>query len=136
LGKPEILAEGNDITLVIYGSCVREAQKGIDMLKGFDISVELIDAQTLMPFDLEGVIVDSLRKTNRLLIMDEDIPGGASAYILREILEKWDGYKYLDTKPVTLTAVSHRTPFGSDGDYFTKPCGEDLFDCVMKMMQE
>ena len=136
LGKPEILAEGNDITLVTYGSCVREAQKGIDMLKGFDISVELIDAQTLMPFDLEGVIVDSLRKTNRLLIMDEDIPGGASAYILREILEKWDGYKYLDTKPVTLTAASHRTPFGSDGDYFTKPCGEDLFDCVMKMMQE
>ena len=136
LGKPEILAEGNDITLVTYGSCVREAQKGIDMLKAFDISVELIDAQTLMPFDLEGVIVNSLRKTNRLLIMDEDIPGGASAYILREILEKWDGYKYLDTKPVTLTAASHRTPFGSDGDYFTKPCGEDLFDTVMKMMQE
>lgn len=136
LGVPEILQEGKDITLVTYGSCVREAIKGVELLKGFNISVELIDAQTLMPFDLEGIIVNSLKKTNRLVIMDEDIPGGASAYILREILEKWDGYKYLDAKPVTLTSASHRTPFGSDGDYFTKPYAEDVFDCVIKMMSE
>lgn len=136
LGKPEILQEGKDITLVTYGSCVREAQKGLDLLKGFDVSVELIDAQTLMPFDLEGVIVNSLKKTNRLIILDEDIPGGASAYILREILEKWDGYKYLDAKPVTLTGAAHRTPFGSDGDYFTKPNPEDIFDCIIQMMED
>lgn len=136
LGKPEILQEGTDITLVTYGSCVREAQKGLDLLKGFSISIELIDAQTLMPFDLEGIIVNSLKKTNRIIFMDEDIPGGATAYMMREVLEKWDGYKYLDAKPVTLTAASHRTPFGSDGDYFTKPNPEDVFDCVMKMMKE
>lgn len=136
LGKPEILQEGTDITLVTYGSCVREAQKGLDLLKGFDISVELIDAQTLMPFDLEGIIVNSLKKTNRIIFMDEDIPGGATAYMMREVLEKWDGYQYLDAKPVTLTAAAHRTPFGSDGDYFTKPNPEDVFDCIMKMMSE
>ncbi len=136
LGKPEILQEGHDITLVTYGSCVREAQKGLDLLKGFDVSVELIDAQTLMPFDLEGIIVNSLKKTNRIIFMDEDIPGGATAYMMREVLEKWDGYKYLDAKPVTLSAAAHRTPFGSDGDYFTKPNPEDVFDTVMAMARE
>jgi pyruvate/2-oxoglutarate/acetoin dehydrogenase E1 component len=115
---------------------VREAQKGLDLLKGFDVSVELIDAQTLMPFDLEGIIVNSLKKTNRIIFMDEDIPGGATAYMMREVLEKWDGYKYLDAKPVTLSAAAHRTPFGSDGDYFTKPNPEDVFDTVMAMARE
>ncbi|MFN8339600.1 MAG: transketolase C-terminal domain-containing protein [Saprospiraceae bacterium] len=136
LGVPEIINEGKDVTLVTYGSCVREAIKGVELLKGFNISVELIDVQTLMPFDLEGVIVNSLKKTNRLIIMDEDIPGGASAFILREVLEKWDGYQYLDAKPVTLTAASHRTPFGSDGDYFTKPYAEDVFDSIVALMAE
>ncbi|MBC7885559.1 MAG: transketolase, partial [Saprospiraceae bacterium] len=136
LGKPDILQEGTDITLVTYGSCVREAQKGIDLLKGFDVSVELIDAQTLMPFDLEGVIVNSLKKTSRIIFMDEDIPGGATAYMMREVLEKWNGYKYLDSKPVTLTAAAHRTPFGSDGDYFSKPNPEDVFDAVIALMKE
>jgi pyruvate/2-oxoglutarate/acetoin dehydrogenase E1 component/TPP-dependent pyruvate/acetoin dehydrogenase alpha subunit len=136
LGKPEVLQEGSDLTLVTYGSCVREAQKGLELLNGFNISVELIDAQTLMPFDLEGVIVNSLKKTNRIIFMDEDIPGGATAYMMREVLEKWDGYKYLDAKPVTLTASAHRTPFGSDGDYFSKPNPEDVFDTIIKMMKE
>ncbi|MBK8350018.1 MAG: transketolase [Saprospiraceae bacterium] len=136
LGKPEILIPGNDVTLVTYGSCVREAEKGIELLKGFDISVELIDVQTLMPFDLEGVIVQSLKKTNRIIFMDEDIPGGATAFMMAEVLEKWNGYKYLDAKPVTLTAAAHRTPFGSDGDYFTKPNPEDVFDTVMTVMKE
>ena len=136
LGKPEILQEGTDITLVTYGSCVREAQKGLELLNGFDISVELIDAQTLMPFDLEGIIVNSLKKTNRIIFMDEDIPGGATAYMMREVLEKWDGYKYLDAKPITLSAAAHRTPFGSDGDYFTKPNPDDVFETIMDMAKE
>ncbi|MBK8820744.1 MAG: transketolase [Saprospiraceae bacterium] len=136
LGVPEILTQGEDITLVTYGTCVREAIKGLELLKGFDVSVELIDARTLLPFDLEGVILGSLKKTNRIIFMDEDIPGGATAYMMREILEKQDGYKYLDSKPVTLTAKSHRTPFGSDGDYFTKPGPEDVFDAVYNMMKE
>ena len=136
LGKPEILQEGSDVTLVTKGSCVRDAQKGIELLNGFNISVELIDVQTLMPFDLEGVIVESLKKTNRVIFMDEDIPGGATAYMMREVLEKWDGYQYLDAKPVTLTAAAHRTPFGSDGDYFSKPNPEDVFDTIIKVINE
>jgi len=136
LGKPEILQEGDDITLVTYGSCVREAEKGLELLKGFNISVELIDIQTLLPFDLEGVIVNSLKKTNRIIFMDEDVPGGATAFMMKEVIEKWNGYKYLDSRPVTLSATSHRTPFGSDGDYFSKPNGEDVFDSVIKVMKE
>ncbi|MCZ2101440.1 MAG: transketolase [Chitinophagales bacterium] len=136
LGVPEILLEGDDITLVTYGSCVREAQKGIELLQSFGISVELIDAQTLLPFDKHGIIAHSIKKTNRVIFMDEDIPGGATAYMMREVLEKWNAYQYLDSAPVTLTAKAHRPPFGSDGDYFTKPNGEDVFDAVMRLMQE
>jgi len=136
LGVPEVLKSGTDVTLVTYGSCVREAQKGIDLLQGFDISVELIDAQTLMPFDLEGIILESLKKTNRIIFMDEDIPGGATAFMMREVLENQNGYQYLDSKPITLSAKNHRTPFGSDGDYFTKPSPEDVFDTVYNLMRE
>lgn len=136
LGKPEILQEGTDITLVTYGSSVREAEKGIELLNGFGISVELIDAQTLMPFDLEGVIVNSLKKTNRIIFMDEDVEGGATAFMMREVLEKWNGYKYLDSKPVTLTQSINRSAFGSDGDYFCKPNPEDVFDTILAVMKE
>lgn len=136
LGSPEILQEGTDITLVTYGTCVRVAQEGLELLQGFPVSVELIDVQTLLPFDLEGVILNSLKKTNRIIFLDEDIPGGATAYMMTEILEKRNGYKYLDSKPVTLTASEHRTPFGSDGDYFSKPVPEDVFDVVYAMMKE
>ena len=136
LGVPEILIEGSDVTLLTYGSCIRVAQKGIEMLNKKGISVELIDAQTLIPFDLEKMIVESLKKTNKIVFMDEDIPGGATAFMMQEVLEKQNGYQYLDAAPKTLTAHSHRTPFGSDGDYFTKPHPEDVFDVVYEMMHE
>ncbi len=136
LGTPEVLQSGEDITVVSYGSCLREVQKGLELLKGFNISIELIDAQTLMPFDLEGVIVNSLKKTNRIIFIDEDVPGGATAFMMKEVLEKWDGYRYLDSKPVCLSAASHRTPFGSDGDYFTKPGPEDVAQCILEVMNE
>ena len=136
LGVPEILQEGSDITLVTYGSCVREAMKGLELLAPTGISVELIDAQTLLPFDLEGVIVNSLKKTNRIIFMDEDFPGGATAYMMKQVLEDQGGYYHLDGQPVTLTAHAHRTPFGSDGDYFTKPNPEDVFETVYRMAEE
>lgn len=136
LGVPETLREGHDLTLVTYGSCVRLADKACQLLKDNGISVELIDVQTLLPFDLEHTIVESVKKTNRLLILDEDVPGGASAFILKEILETQNGYMYLDSKPETLTAKDHRTPFGSDGDYFTKPGIEDIMERVYAMMEE
>lgn len=136
LGVPEVLAEGTDVTLVTYGSCVRVAEEGIEMLKQHGISVELIDVQTLLPFDLEHRIVASLKKTNRVLFMDEDLPGGATAYMMREVLEKQGGYRYLDSPPTTLTAHDHRPPYGSDGDYFSKPNPEDVFETIYKMLYE
>ena len=135
LGVPEVLQEGSDITLVTYGSCVREAQKGIKMLEKTGVSIELIDVQSLLPFDLEHTIVESLKKTNKIIFLDEDMPGGATAFMMKEVLETQGGYQYLDAAPVTLTAWEHRPPFGSDGDYFTKPGPEDIFDTVMKMMR-
>lgn len=136
LGVPEILEAGSDVTLVTYGSCVRVAQEGIDMLKKHNISVELIDIQTLLPFDLEHLIVASLKKTNRVVFLDEDVPGGATAYMMHEVLEKQGGYRYLDSPPATLTAKPHRPPYGSDGDYFSKPNPEDVFEVIFKMMHE
>ena len=136
LGVPEIMTEGSDVTIVSYGSTLREAQKAVDLLAAADISVELIDAQTLLPFDLEGVIVNSLQKTNRVLFVDEDVPGGATAYMMQQVLEVQGGYQYLDSKPQTLSAREHRTPFGSDGDYFTKPHAIDVYEIVYAMMKE
>lgn len=136
LGVPEVLNEGQDVTLVTYGSCVRIAQAAIQLLQPFGISVELIDVQTLIPFDLESRIARSLQKTNRLVILDEDVPGGASAYILQKILETQNGYRYLDSAPVTITASEHRTPYGSDGDYFSKPNAENVFEAVYKLLYE
>jgi len=135
LGVPEILTEGTDITLVTYGSCVREAQKALTMIAKAGVSVELIDVQTLLPFDLEHSIVESIKKTNKIICLDEDMPGGATAFMMKEILETQGGYKHLDAAPLTITAWEHRPPFGSDGDYFTKPGPEDIFDAVMKMMR-
>ena len=136
LGVPEILQEGTDVTLVTYGSCVREAMAGIKMLEKTGVTVELIDVQTLLPFDLEHSIVDSLAKTNKIIFMDEDMPGGATAFMMKEVLESQGGYQHLDAPPVTLTAWEHRPPFGSDGDYFSKPGPEDVFDTVMDLMIE
>ena len=136
LGVPEILQEGTDVTLVTYGSCVRVAQEAVNLLAEQGISVELIDVQTLLPFDLEHHIVESLKKTNRIVFMDEDVPGGGTAYMMQEVLEKQGGYRYLDSKPVTITAKEHRPPYGSDGDYFSKPHPEDVFDVIYEMMNE
>ncbi len=136
LGVPEILAAGNDLTLVTYGSCVRIAQRAIQKLATKGISVELIDIQTLLPFDLEHRIVESLKKTNCVLFLDEDVPGGATAYMLQEVLEKQNGYRYLDCQPRTLTAKEHRPPYGDDGDYFSKPSMEDVVETVFEMVQE
>lgn len=136
LGVVETINEGTDITLVTYGSCCRIAMEAVKQLAEADISVEVIDVQTLLPFDLNHDIVKSLAKTNRLLVLDEDVPGGASAYILQKVLEEQGGYQYLDAEPRTLAAKEHRPAYGSDGDYFSKPSADDVFDAVYEMMQE
>lgn len=136
LGEPDILVEGNHVTLVTYGSCCRIAEEAIQQLNEKGIYVELIDVQTLLPFDIQHKIAESLKKTNRLVVLDEDVPGGASAYMMQQILEKQEGYKYLDSKPVTITAQPHRSPYGSDGDYFSKPNAEDIYEIIYNLMNE
>lgn len=136
IGVPEILRSGEDVTLLTYGSCVRVAEAACDQLEEEGISVELVDAQSLLPFDLEHLTVGSLQKTNRLVVLDEDVPGGASAYLLQQVLEKQGGYRWLDSKPVTITATDHRPPYGTDGDYYSKPNPEDVFERILEMMQE
>jgi pyruvate/2-oxoglutarate/acetoin dehydrogenase E1 component len=136
LGVPEILKEGSDVTIVTYGACCRIAADGIADLEKFGISVELIDVQSLLPFDIHGKIVESLKKTNRIVFMDEDVPGGATAYMMQEVLEKQGGYLHLDSKPITLTSKAHRPAYGSDGDYFSKPNADDVFKVVYEMMSE
>ena len=136
LGMPEILQEGNDLTLVTYGSCVRIAQEALVNLTKVGISVELIDVQTLLPFDIYGIIGNSVRKTNRILFLDEDFPGGATAYMLQQVVEHQQIFRYLDSEPKTLTAKEHRGAFGSDGDYFCKPNAEDVFNAINNMMHE
>ncbi len=136
LGVPEILREGEDLTLVTYGSCVRIARAAVTLLEETGISVELIDAQTLLPFDRYGIIGQSLKKTNRIVFMDEDVPGGATAFMMRQVLEEQNGYAYLDSPPRTITAEAHRSPYGSDGDYFSKPNAEDVYELIFEMMYE
>jgi len=136
LGVPEILREGTDITLVTYGACCRVAMEAASELEKLNVSLEVIDVQSLLPFDLHHTILDSLKKTSRIIFMDEDVPGGASAYMLREVLEKQDGYRWLDSKPLTLTAKEHRPAYGSDGDYFSKPQVEDVIEAAYALMRE
>ena len=136
IGIPEILQEGKDVTIVSYGSTLREVEKAIILLKDKDISIELIDAQTLLPFDRNHSIVESIKKTNKLIVVDEDVPGGASSYILKKIIEDQNAFEYLDAKPITITAKSHRPPYGSDGDYFSKPNAEDIAESVFKLMHD
>ncbi len=136
LGVPEVLQTGTDVTLVTYGSCVRVAQEGMKLLKEKGISIELIDVQTLLPFDVNSVIVESLKKTNRIVFLDEDVPGGATGYMMQEVLEKQNGYFHLDSKPVTITAKAHRPPYGSDGDYYSKPNPDEIFETIYTMMHE
>ena len=136
LGKAEVLEEGTDITVISYGSSLRIVQEAAEELSLMDISVEIIDPQTLLPFDTEQVCVNSLAKTSRLLVVDEDVPGGASAYILQKVLEEQKGYFHLDGQPKTLSAKAHRPPFGSDGDYFSKPSVDDVIETVYGMMHD
>jgi pyruvate/2-oxoglutarate/acetoin dehydrogenase E1 component/TPP-dependent pyruvate/acetoin dehydrogenase alpha subunit len=136
LGKAEIVREGTDITIVSYGSTLRLVQEAADELEKLGISIEVVDPQTLLPFDLDHLCGKSLQKTNKLLIVDEDVPGGGSAYILQQVLENQKGYFHLDGQPQTLTAKAHRPPYGSDGDYFSKPSIDDVIEAVYTMMHE
>ncbi len=136
LGVPEIITQGTDITIVTYGWCVEIAKEAMVRLSETGISVELIDIQTLLPFDTNHVIIQSLMKTNRILFLDEDVPGGASSYMMQKVLEEQGGYAYLDSPPKTLTAKEHRPAYDTDGDYFSKPNAEDVFESVYQIMQE
>ncbi|MES2286154.1 MAG: thiamine pyrophosphate-dependent enzyme [Bacteroidota bacterium] len=136
LGITETINEGSDVTLVTYGSCCRIAMEAVKQLTEVGISVEVIDVQTLLPFDLNQSIKESVKKTNRLLVLDEDVPGGASAYILQKVLVEQDAFQYLDSEPKTLTAKDHRPAYSTDGDYNSKPSADDVFDKVYEMMNE
>lgn len=136
LGIPEVMAEGNDVTIVTYGSCFKIALAAVQQLKELGISVELIDVQTLIPFDVNHSIVESIKKTNRLVCLDEDHRGGASAYMLQHILEDQKGYFHLDSEPITIAAQDHRTAYGDDGDYFTNPSVEDVVEKIYELMSE
>ncbi|CAM3409976.1 thiamine pyrophosphate-dependent enzyme [Flavobacterium chungbukense] len=136
IGVVETLKEGKDITLVSYGSTLRLVQQAANELLDLGIDCEVIDIQSLLPFDINKDIVKSIAKTNRLLVIDEDVPGGASAFILQQILEEQDAYKYLDSKPQTLAAKAHRPAYGTDGDYFSKPSAEDIYEKVYDIMHE
>ncbi len=136
LGIPETLIEGNDLTLVSYGSTLRVVEDAIKQLNEVGISVELIDVQSLLPFDINHKIVESVKKTNRLVVVDEDVPGGASSFILQQILENQNAYLHLDSKPLTITSKEHRPAYGSDGDYFSKPNAEEIFEKIYDLMRE
>ncbi|MEN8928346.1 MAG: thiamine pyrophosphate-dependent enzyme [Flavobacteriales bacterium] len=136
LGIPEVTREGTDITLVSYGSTFNICTEVAKQLAEADISVELIDVQTLLPFDVNHSIVESIKKTNRVIFIDEDVPGGATAYMLDKVLVEQEAYQYLDSKPVTLASQPHRPAYGSDGDYFSKPNAETIFEAVYKIMNE
>ena len=136
VGVPEIIETGTDVTLVTYGSCVRIAQDAVAQLRDFKISVELIDVQSLEPFDIHHMIAESLKKTNKIVFFDEDVPGGATAYMMQKVLEDQKGFRYLDAEPQTVTAQAHRAAYGTDGDYFSNPNAEDVFDCIYNLMHE
>ncbi|HEY0055019.1 MAG TPA: thiamine pyrophosphate-dependent enzyme [Pedobacter sp.] len=136
LGIAEVVKEGTDITVVSYGSTLRIVEEAVEELERLGINIEIVDPQTLHPFDLNSECVKSLKKTNKLLVADEDVPGGASAFILQQILEKQQGYYHLDSAPRTISAKEHRPPYGSDGDYFTKPSVDDVVETIYEMMSE
>ncbi len=136
LGVPEILQEGTDITLVTYGSCVRIAQEALQLTQSVGISIELIDVQTLLPFDKHHLIGKSIQKTNRVVFLDEDVPGGGTAYMMQQVIEKQSVFRYLDREPICISAAPHRAAFGSDGDYFCKPNAEEIFTVLYDIMHE
>jgi pyruvate/2-oxoglutarate/acetoin dehydrogenase E1 component/TPP-dependent pyruvate/acetoin dehydrogenase alpha subunit len=136
LGEPEIIREGSDITIVSYGSTLRIIEEAAVIVARHGISLEIIDIQTLLPFDVNHSIVGSLKKTNRIIFIDEDVPGGAAGYMFNMVMEKQNGYRWLDTSPRTITGKANRPSYGSDGDYFSKPNTEEIVEAVMDMMQE
>lgn len=136
LGVPEVLKEGEDVTIVTYGSCVRVAEKALPMLEEVGISCELIDVQTLLPFDIHHSIVESIKKTNKIVFLDEDVPGGATSYMMQQVMEEQKAFRWLDSEPRTITAAPNRAAFGSDGDYFCKPSSDDVFDTVYALMND
>jgi pyruvate/2-oxoglutarate/acetoin dehydrogenase E1 component len=136
LGIPEIIKEGTDITIVSYGSTLRIIHDAVNMLEAQGISCEIVDVQTLLPFDINHLILDSLKKTNRIVFIDEDVPGGAAAYMFNKVMEEQGGYKYLDVAPRTITGKAHRPAYGSDGDYFSKPNAEEIEAVIRQMMAE
>jgi len=136
IGVVETVKEGKDVTVVTYGSTLKVVEDVIKDLNQVAIDIEIIDVQSLLPFDINHDVVKSVMKTSRLVIIDEDVPGGASSYLLQEILEKQNAYQYLDSKPITLTAQEHRAAYGTDGDYFSKPNAEDIFECIYNVMRE
>ena len=136
LGRPEVLRSGTDATVVSYGSTLRVIMEAAAELETLGLSIEVIDVQTLLPFDLAGACLTSIKRTNRLLVVDEDVPGGASAYIMQQILEAQGGFSHLDASPRTLTAKAHRPAYGSDGDYFSKPSAEDIVESVIALAAE
>ena len=136
LGIPEILREGSDMTIVSYGSVLRIIQEAADILEEMDIHCEIIDVQTLLPFDIHHSILASLKKTNRIVFIDEDVPGGAAGYLFNKVLEEQGGYRWLDVAPRTITGKAHRPSYGTDGDYFSKPNTEEIVDVIRQMMAE
>ena len=136
LGVPEIIREGKDVTVVTYGASCRIAMDAADKLSKTGIEIEVIDVQSLLPFDIHSMIVESLKKTSRVLFLDEDVPGGATAYMMQEVIEKQGGYFHLDSPARTLSAKAHRPAYGSDGDYWSKPNAETVFDAVYELMNE
>jgi pyruvate/2-oxoglutarate/acetoin dehydrogenase E1 component/TPP-dependent pyruvate/acetoin dehydrogenase alpha subunit len=136
LGMPEVIRSGNDVTVVTYGACCRIALDAAAKLSKAGIDVEVVDVQSLLPFDVQGRVVESLKKTNRVVFLDEDVPGGTSAYMLQEVIEKQGGYYHLDSEPRTLSGTAHRPAYGSDGDYWSKPNAETVFDTVYALMHE
>ncbi|MCX6319406.1 MAG: thiamine pyrophosphate-dependent enzyme [Bacteroidetes bacterium] len=136
LGVPEVIKEGNDITIVSYGSTLRIIQEAVTMLEAQGISCEIVDVQTLLPFDTQQVVLASLKKTNRIVFIDEDVPGGAAAYMFNKVMEEQSGYRFLDVAPRTITGKAHRPAYGSDGDYFSKPNAEEIEQVIREMMAE
>ncbi len=136
LGVPEVLREGRDVTVVTYGACCQVAREAADLLAEAGVDMELIDVQSLLPFDIHHRILESLKKTSRIVFLDEDVPGGATAYMLQQVIERQGGYDWLDSPPVTLSAQAHRPAYGTDGNYFSKPNAEDVFETVYELMHE
>jgi pyruvate/2-oxoglutarate/acetoin dehydrogenase E1 component len=136
LGIPEVVREGEDITIVSYGSTLRIVQEAAQALAGSGISCEIVDIQTLLPFDIHHEILGSLKKTGRILIVDEDMPGGAAGYIFNKVMEEQGGYRWLDAAPRTITGKAHRPAYSTDGDYFSKPNVEQIMEVVRQIMAE